>query len=142
MHATGVGRVPHITVCICTYKRPNFLKRLLEGLLQLETASLFSYSVVVVDNDRDESARAVVSDFQKSSLISTVYCVEPRQSIALARNAALASAVGDYVALIDDDEVPTCDWLLKLVDCLSEFDVMVFSDPSSRSLKDNRHCGL
>jgi succinoglycan biosynthesis protein ExoM len=123
MHAIGVGRVPHITVCICTYKRPNFLKRLLEGLLQLETASLFSYSVVVVDNDRDESARAVVCDFQKSSLISTVYCVEPRQSIALARNAALAGAVGNYVALIDDDEVPTRDWLLKLLECLNEYNV-------------------
>ena len=123
MRAISVGRVPHITVCICTYKRPDSLKRLLEGLLHLETASLFSYSVVVVDNDRDESARAVVCDFQKSSLVSTAYRVEPRQSIALARNAALAGAVGDYVALIDDDEVPTCDWLLKLLDCLNGYNV-------------------
>jgi len=123
MHAIGVGRIPHITVCICTYKRPESLKRLLEGLRHLETASLFSYSVVVVDNDRDESARAVVHDFQTGSLISTAYRVEPRQSIALARNAALADAVGDYVALIDDDEVPNCDWLLKLFDGLNEYDV-------------------
>ena len=39
--------MPHISVCICTYKRPIPLKRLLDSLKQQETGGLFTYSVVV-----------------------------------------------------------------------------------------------
>src|SRR5207302_3149923 len=37
-----------------------------------------------------------------------------RRSIALARNLAIANTTGDFVAFIDDDEVPVDDWLLAL----------------------------
>lgn len=101
-------------MCVCTYKRPELLGRLLDGLREQETDDLFTYSVVVADNDAAESARFVVAGFAASSSISTVYCVEPRQNIALARNKAIENATGDYVAFIDDDEFPTRRWLLTL----------------------------
>ena len=104
----------HISVCICTYKRPESLKRLLQGLEEQETDGLFTYSVVVVDNDSLESGKAVIEDFEKTSKITVSYEVEPHQSIAMARNRAVEKAVGDYVAFIDDDEFPTGNWLLTL----------------------------
>lgn len=112
--------LPHICVCICTLKRAASLKRLLEALNELETESLFTYSVVVVDNDKSESGRAVVDAFRASSPINVQYCVEPRQSIALARNKAVENTVGDFVAFIDDDEFPTKKWLLYLLKTLHE----------------------
>jgi len=51
----------HISVCICTFKRPQLLKRALEKLGHQRTEDLFSYSVVIVDNDRAESAREAVA---------------------------------------------------------------------------------
>src|SRR6202521_3785569 len=104
----------HIAVCICTYKRPDYLKRLLEGLAGQETDGHFNHSIVVVDNDHTESARAVVSSFAASSPIQIKYCVETRQNIALARNKVIENAQGDYVAFIDDDEFPTAYWLKTL----------------------------
>ncbi len=59
----------HIAVCVCTYKRPDYLKRLLRELAGQETGGLFTYSIVVADNDQSESARAVVSHFASSSPI-------------------------------------------------------------------------
>lgn len=41
----------HISVCICTFKRPSLLLRLLKELAGQETQGLFTYSIVVVDND-------------------------------------------------------------------------------------------
>ena len=105
----------HISVCICTYKRPHFLKRLLQELDHQDTGGLFTYSIVVSDNDQLKSAQQVVSEFAAKSIIKTVYCVEPQQNIALARNKALQYAKGDFVAFIDDDEFPISDWLLKLL---------------------------
>jgi glycosyltransferase involved in cell wall biosynthesis len=104
----------HITVCICTYRRPELLGRLLRELVVQETAGLFSHSVVVVDNDREESARGAVMAARQSFPVPLVYCVEPQQSIARARNRAVASATGDFVAFIDDDELPIREWLLTL----------------------------
>ena len=50
----------HISVCICTYKRPQLLKRLLGELQVLETGGLFTFSIVVADNDQGDSAKGVV----------------------------------------------------------------------------------
>jgi glycosyltransferase involved in cell wall biosynthesis len=104
----------HICVCICTYRRAQLLKRLLEALGSQATDGQFTYSIVVVDNDRLRSAEPVVSDFGRTSSIPVRYFVEPQQNIALARNKAVEHADGNYVAFIDDDEFPTQDWLLTL----------------------------
>jgi glycosyltransferase involved in cell wall biosynthesis len=108
----------HICVCICTYRRPALLGRLLSRIETQRTGGLFDYSVVVVDNDRSESARQVVESFARSSQIPVHYDVEPEQSISLARNRAVRNAGGDLVGFIDDDEVPAENWLLHHVDTL------------------------
>ena len=106
--------IPHITVCICTFRRPRLLKKLLDELAGQQTGGLFNFSIVVADNDSGESARSVVNEFAAGSAVRIVYCVEPEQNIALTRNRALEQANGDFVAFIDDDEYPRQDWLLHL----------------------------
>jgi len=59
----------HISICICTYKRPLFLENLLIKLQNQRTDALFEFSLVVVDNDHLESARSVVENIKKKSLI-------------------------------------------------------------------------
>src|SRR5687767_7960826 len=66
---------PHIAVCICTYKRPQMLGRLLRGLAEQETEGRFTYSIVVADNDRQESAKAVTTAFAAASRVPIRYCV-------------------------------------------------------------------
>ena len=113
----------HISVCVCTYKRPEFLKRLLNALGEQETGGLFTYSIVVADNDRLQSGEAVVEDFRKSHSVAIRYCVEGRQNIALARNQAIENADGDFVAFIDDDEFPAGNWLLNLFRACEQYQV-------------------
>src|SRR5438128_8576291 len=105
----------HITVCICTYKRPLLLKGLLEKLKNQDTEELFSYSIVVTDNDRQETAKSVVCSFADNVAIRTTYCVEATPNIAMARNKAVRAAEGDYIAFIDDDEFPARNWLLMML---------------------------
>lgn len=111
----------HISVCICTFKRLKLLNRLLDRLQNQRTDGLFTYSVVVTDNDAAQSARQVVSAFATSSHVPATYCVEPQQNIALARNKALHEAKGDLVAFIDDDEFPAADWLCNLFQALQSY---------------------
>ncbi|HMP83274.1 MAG TPA: glycosyltransferase [Verrucomicrobiota bacterium] len=105
----------HVSVCICTFKRPELLKKLLQKIAVQETEGLFTFSAVVTDNDRQESARAVVDECVASLPLKVKYCCEPEQNIALARNRAVNNAEGDFIAFIDDDEFPPTDWLLAMV---------------------------
>jgi len=112
----------HICVCICTYKRPELLKRLLAGLRGQDTDGLFTCSVVVVDNDSKASAESTVLEFRRQSGMDIHYEVEPEQNISLARNRSVAKASGQYVALFDDDQYPEKDWLLTLYAAIRRFD--------------------
>jgi succinoglycan biosynthesis protein ExoM len=107
-------RPDHITVCVCTFRRPALLARTLDGLASQTTGGQFSYSIVVADNDADRSAEAAVYEFQIRAGTAVSYCIEARQNIALARNKALSQADGEWIAFLDDDEVPSQEWLLRL----------------------------
>jgi succinoglycan biosynthesis protein ExoM len=115
---------PHISVCICTFRRLPFLRRLLAALAVQETGGLFTYSVVVADNDPRQSAKSLVGDWAAAgSAMQVSYCLEPRQNIALTRNKAIEHAKGDFIAFIDDDEWPTPRWLLTLFTACRDYDV-------------------
>ncbi len=108
------AQIPHISVCICTFKRDRLLWRLLGELSRQKTEGLFTYSAVVADNDKDRSAESTVERARIEFELPIKYCFEPRQNIAMARNRVVANADGEFLAFIDDDEFPTDTWLLTL----------------------------
>ena len=105
----------HVTVCICTFRRPEMLDALLNGLWRQKTDGKFTFSVRVVDNDREQSAASLVQGWAEANRFPIEYAVEPCQNIARARNKAVTGINSEYVAMIDDDEVPCNEWLLHLV---------------------------
>jgi succinoglycan biosynthesis protein ExoM len=112
---------PLISICVCTFRRPEQLNRLLELLDLQDTEDRFRFSVVVVDNDATQSARGVVESWANGSSVRITYGVEPHQSIALARNRCVAMASGELVAFVDDDEEPATDWLRRLYEALDNY---------------------
>ena len=65
------------------------LRRLLVELARQETQGLFTYSVVVVDNDKHESARAVVMELAKKYAVPITTGSKSIQSIPRPRNRAV-----------------------------------------------------
>jgi succinoglycan biosynthesis protein ExoM len=120
-HATA--KRTHVSICVCTFRRPEMLADLLSGLIRQKTDGQFTLSIVVVDNDQAESARPTVERFQREQITRIEYFVEREQSIALARNRTVANAKGELLAFIDDDEVPNDDWLLTLYKALEKYQV-------------------
>jgi succinoglycan biosynthesis protein ExoM len=118
---TNMGDNNNISVCICTYKRAKLLKKLLNQLENQITEGLFTYRVVVVDNDFEKSAGHTIENFKRHSFIPINYYNEPEQNIALARNKAVANARSEFIAFIDDDEVPSGDWLINLYKACNKF---------------------
>lgn len=113
--------VCHISVCICTYKRPKKLGNLIVGLFNQKPNDRFTYSIIIVDNDPAESAREIVHKYMLNSSLSIEYHTEPKKGLSYARNKTLACSTGDYIAFIDDDEVPETDWLYQLFKALKKY---------------------
>jgi succinoglycan biosynthesis protein ExoM len=124
------------------------LNRLLVEIARQQTDGRFTYSIVVVDNDEQQSARPVVAEFTAKYPVETVYCFEPRKNIALARNTVLEHARGDYIAFIDDDEFPVPEWLQMMLKTCEEYQAAGvlgpvrphFEEPPPRWIIDGRFC--
>jgi predicted glycoside hydrolase/deacetylase ChbG (UPF0249 family)/glycosyltransferase involved in cell wall biosynthesis len=129
-------KTPHIAVCICTYRRPAELKRLLTRIDRQKTDGLFTFSVVVADNDAARSGASAVAESKLTMSVPVKYVAEPEKGIARARNRVIANADGDYFALIDDDEFPGDDWLLTLLETCRGYGVDGVLGPVRRYLDD------
>ncbi|MCG6537586.1 MAG: glycosyltransferase, partial [Syntrophales bacterium LBB04] len=98
------------------------LNRCLEALQSQERCG-FTYTIVIVDNDKDRAASEIVREWQQRSNVPICYDVEPEQNISLARNKAITNSQGNLIAFIDDDEFPDPTWLLKLFEAYKKFSV-------------------
>jgi len=113
-------RHEHITVCICTFRRLKLLRRLLEAL-EKQAANGFTFSCVVVDNDAAASAQTLAEEFRRRRNFEITYDIESERNFAVVRNHAVRLATGDYIAFIDDDEVPVDSWLAELHAAMHRF---------------------
>ena len=112
-------RRTHISVCICTYKRPDGLGHLLTGLCEqvFEDVETPLVSVIVTDNECSDENRKICDRFAKHCQYSLRYLQEKHRGISYARNTCLDNlpADTDFVAMIDDDEIPEPGWLNHLL---------------------------
>ena len=113
--------------------RPDGLLRLLQGL-DTQTFAIAPQprvQLIVVDNSLAGSAAATCEAY--ASRWPLHYLHEPRPGISWARNTALAAVPPDtdFVAMIDDDEVPAPDWLDQLLDAQARSGADVIVGPAT-----------
>jgi succinoglycan biosynthesis protein ExoM len=109
-----------VAVCICTCDRAALLARVLAVMEHIELHQLPPADVllVVVDNRADGRARAICREHEPRLPIELRFVEEPRPGISFARNRATVEALAwgaDFVAFLDDDDVPRPDWLWQLL---------------------------
>ena len=99
-----------ITVIVPTYKRPDDLRRCLEAL---KRQTLPAARVNVIRRDIDSATEAMLAAYDPGALPMRVHVVAV-PGVVEALNAGLAQAVGDAVAMTDDDAAPHPDWLERI----------------------------
>lgn len=104
-----------ISICACTYKRPDGLRKLLISLLALNVPAGVRAEVLIVDNDANASAREIVAGIEPIAPIPIRYVVEAQSGVGHARNRCMREAAGEWVAFIDDDEWAESAWLSALL---------------------------
>ena len=102
-----------MSVLICTWNRPDGIRRALEGLAE-QTLPSNEFEVVVVDNNSTDNTREVVQSLTGRVPYPLHYILESRQGKCWALNTGIAAASADIVACLDDDCVPEPGWLAEI----------------------------
>jgi glycosyltransferase involved in cell wall biosynthesis len=109
------------TVAICTFngekRLPDVLDRLknccayttqLKGELEF-----INWEIIVIDNNSRDNTAKVVQEYQADwpADYKIHYFLELKQGLSFARERAIQEAKGTFVGFLDDDNLPTPDWI-------------------------------
>lgn len=120
-----------ISVVVCTYNRPQLLKKCLQSLIK-QSIDKNLYEVIVVNNNSTKDTLEVVSDFAKNHPIIKIV-TEKKLGHSYARNLGWKHAKGKYVAFIDDDAHADNDWMAEIISFTKKYPTVgVFGGPYKR----------
>jgi succinoglycan biosynthesis protein ExoM len=116
----GARERSSVAVYVCTFRRNEPLAVLLDalGVAAERVADSADVAVVVVDDNPDGRARAVVDACGATFSLGLHYENPASSNISIARNTGLETAgvLADWVAMTDDDCEPSPHWLEALLD--------------------------
>ena len=135
-----------ITICIATCNRPQGLRRTLESIAALDTRH--SIEVLVADNDADrQEGIGIVERLASQSYrwpIKAMLVAE--RGIPLVRNALVAEAIArpgiSHVAMLDDDEAASPNWIDAMVDAAERWNADVVGGAVVREMDSHLRLGL
>lgn len=103
-----------ISVILPTKDRGPDIDLTLDALLAQDLAA-GDYEVLVVDNASSEANARALRGWCDRHPDALRYVHEPTPGLNRARNAGIAAATGAVIAFLDDDAVPSSDWLTQLL---------------------------
>ena len=111
---------PKVSVVVAAYNTGAFLREALDSILAQTHPA---YEIVVVDDGSTDDTAAICHSYGRA--IRYVY--QHNQGISAARNAGIRAATGDWIALLDSDDIALPDRLRRAVDAIqANPDTVVF----------------
>lgn len=88
---------PEVTVVIPVYNGEKYINETLESVLAQEYRS---FEIIVVDDGSTDGSAEVVTSYK-----SVRYLHQRNQGVAVARNVGISSALGNFIAFLDQDDL-------------------------------------
>ncbi len=101
-----------VSICICTHNRLDDVRECLHALnSQMDPAVV---EILVVDSASEPATQAALAELVAGIAGARLLRLD-EPGLSLARNAAVSSATGQWVAFLDDDTVPFPDYVVALL---------------------------
>ena len=110
---------PCISIIVPTYKTPEkFLNEMIDSV---RNQSYENWELCIGDGSvTEDTVKNVVESYQKKDKRIKMLCLSENLGIAGNTNAALSIATGDYIALLDHDDILAPDALYEVVKWMNE----------------------
>lgn len=106
-----------ITVLTSTYNRSHTLPRLYRSLCNQECKH---FEWIVFDGGSTDDTQALLADVKKSASFAVRVIHQPNSGKNVAINAGVLAASGDWIFIVDSDDVLTSDAIATIEEKLSE----------------------
>ena len=102
-----------LTVAIPTYNGAKRLSKVLDRLRSQINTENITWEIIVCDNNSTDNTAEIVRSYQQDWPASCPlrYCFAAEQGAACARHRAVEASHGELIAFLDDDNLPTLDWI-------------------------------
>ncbi len=101
-----------ISVIINTFSRAERLRQALQGYEE-QTLGSEAFELVIVDDGSTDATPAMLDEYERTSRLRILRKRQENAGPAVARNAGLDLAGGEWIVFVGDDIVPTADFLEK-----------------------------
>jgi glycosyltransferase involved in cell wall biosynthesis len=103
------------TVAIPTYNGAERLPQVLDLLLQQIGIEHLNWEIIIIDNNSSDHTFTIFKQYQKlcNNNCQVKYFLEKAQGIGFARMRAVNESKGEFIAFVDDDNLPASDWVLQ-----------------------------
>jgi glycosyltransferase involved in cell wall biosynthesis len=124
-----VTRLPAVSIVICTYRRPELLRLVLESIAAQENVPSGAFEVIVVDNERHPNleVQAAVNEF--TTRLPLHYIQEPEVGLSYARNTGGKAAQANYIGYIDDDVKVSEKYISELIWIINQYSPDICGGP-------------
>jgi len=102
--------LPKASIVVLTHNRAKVLDKTLKGMLRLDYPN--EYEVIVVNDGSTDNTKDVLNSYQGNKKIVAIN--EERFGPCKARNNGIKAARFPIVVIMDDDCIPSKDWLINL----------------------------
>lgn len=107
-----------VSVIMPVYNAARFLKESVESVLSQTYAD---FEFILIDDCSTDNSYTILSEYAQSDSRIRLYKNEENKGVSYTRNFGVSKACGDYVALIDSDDIWSSDKLEKQLALISRF---------------------
>lgn len=90
---------PKVSIVLVTYNRANYLR---ETIASIIAQTYTNWELLIIDNGSDDNTEDIIKGIAYPRI---AYQKINKQKLGPAKNVALAEAIGDLIALMDDDDL-------------------------------------
>lgn len=108
---------PAVSVVIPAYKGGALLAEAIDSVLK---QTFQDFEIIIVDNNADPDTRIVISRYKKEHPEKIRIVMESEQGVCSARNRGILESRGEYIALLDNDDLMKPEKLAKQISAAKE----------------------
>lgn len=114
--------MPLISVVMPSYNAEKYIHKAIYSVLN---QSYTNFELIVVDDCSIDNTLNILRELSKKHLNIKVFSNEKNLGVSKTRNKGILEAKGEYIALIDSDDIWTDEKLAKQVELLSNYEAQI-----------------
>lgn len=99
-HSATRARKPLISVILCTYNAVNFVEEAIDSILN---QSLDDFELIIVDDGSSDGTKDIIQRYSDYRI--RYFPMEVNSGLVFSRNFAISKSNGEYIALMDHDDI-------------------------------------